>query len=171
MPRARAAWTKGLELSAGVHDGDPVGDVRVGVGQDVSRPQVLQQQVFQRQRGRLSAEVHHHRHARLAAGLDRARDRIPLVPEVMGHLDSDDQAGMLADPRRRQLGVHVREVLLLRAARHAAPTMFRKASTRVFARSMTWVLNCGKFRHPEPPTSTSVVWPLRKEWLSGCTAL
>ena len=35
---------------------------------------------------------------------------------------------------------------------------------------MTCSLNCGKFLQPAPPTSTSVVWPLRNEWLSGGTA-
>ena len=50
------------------------------------------------------------------------------------------------------------------------PTMFR-ASTRVLAWSITWSLNCRKFRQPLPPASTTVVTPLRKVKPSGGTLL
>ena len=52
-----------------------------------------------------------------------------------------------------------------------APTMLMNDRTRVRARSMTCSLNWRKLRHPAPPASTSVVWPLRKEWVSGWTAV
>ena len=48
--------------------------------------------------------------------------------------------------------------------------MLMNDSTRVLATSMTCALNWGKFLQPAPPASTSVVWPLRNEWLSGGTA-
>ena len=40
-----------------------------------------------------------------------------------------------------------------------APTMFRNASTRVFARSITRSLKSGKLRQPELPASATVVTP------------
>ena len=51
------------------------------------------------------------------------------------------------------------------------PTMLISESTRVRDRSMTCSLNWRKLRHPAPPASTIVVWPLLKEWLSGGTAV
>ena len=65
-------------------------DVRVHVREDVAGTQVLVEQVVERLRRLVAAEVDHHRHVGLAAGLDRARDRIPLGPVVVRHLDADD---------------------------------------------------------------------------------
>ena len=48
-----------------------------------------------------------------------------------------------------------------------APTIFRNARTRVCERSITFVLNCSKFFHPELPASTAVVTPLRRALWSG----
>jgi hypothetical protein len=67
----------------------------------------------------MAAEVHHHRHVRFTAGLDRTEDGIPFRPGIVRHLDPDDDARMLADAHRRQLRVHVGEVLLDRSALHA----------------------------------------------------
>ncbi len=47
------------------------------------------------------------------------------------------------------------------------PTMFRKASTRVFERSMTRVLNSSKLRQPAQPASATVVTPARRVKPSG----
>ena len=47
------------------------------------------------------------------------------------------------------------------------PTMLRKASTRVFERSMTRALNSSKLRHPAQPASATVVTPARKVKPSG----
>jgi hypothetical protein len=70
-------------------------------------------------RWRRAAEVHHHRHVGLLAGGDRAIHRIPFAADVMRRLDADDQARVLADPHRRQLRIHVGEVLLDGPAFHA----------------------------------------------------
>ena len=51
------------------------------------------------------------------------------------------------------------------------PTMFRKASTRVFDRSMIRSLKSSKLRQPEPPASTTVVTPTRSAKPSGYTLL
>jgi len=47
------------------------------------------------------------------------------------------------------------------------PTMLRKASTRVFDRSMTRVLKSSKLRQPAPPASATVVTPTRSVKPSG----
>jgi hypothetical protein len=107
------------DLALLVHDRRPARHVREGVREDVARPQVGEQQVLERQRRRVPAEVDHHGHAGQPAGLDGARDRIPLRPGVVRHLDADDEVAVLADAHGGEAGVHVAEVLLDGPALHA----------------------------------------------------
>ena len=50
-----------------------------------------------------------------------------------------------------------------------APTMLRKAVTRVLEVSMTRLLKSSKFRQPELPASDTVVTQLGSVWPSGKT--
>src|SRR4029453_12717525 len=45
--------------------------------------------------------------------------RVPFAADVVRRLDADDHARMLADPHRRQLRIHVGEVLFDGPAFHA----------------------------------------------------
>ena len=82
-------------------------------------PELLRHQLGQRAFGLVRAEVDHHRHVRERAGFDRALDRRPLGAGVVRRLDADDQPWMPARHVRGRLRLHVREVLLERAAAHA----------------------------------------------------
>ncbi len=82
---------------------------------------MLQEELFERQRGRVHSEIDHDRYVRLAASRNRPGHRIPFRTAVVGDLDPHDHAGVLADPHRREPRVHVGEVLLDRAAFHARP--------------------------------------------------
>ena len=102
-----------------VDDRDAPVHVRVGVREDVAWAQMLHEQIFERQRRRVAAEIDHDRHVGRAARLDAAEHGIPFGPAVVRDLDPDDDAGVLSDAHGRQPRVHVREVLLDRAALHA----------------------------------------------------
>ena len=67
-----------LDLPLRVDDRRPPAHVGVHVRQDVAGTQVLVEQVVERQRRVVTAEVDHHRHVGLGAGLHGAVDRIPL---------------------------------------------------------------------------------------------
>ena len=108
----------GLDLALLVDDRIAPAHVAVHVRQDVARPQVLVEEIVERQRREVAAEVDHHRHLGVGAGLDRAIDRVPVAAVVVRHLDADDHARVLADAHRRQLGVHVVRILLGRPALH-----------------------------------------------------
>ena len=107
-----------LDLPLLVDDRIAPAHVTVHVREDVTRPQVLVEEVVERQRREVAAEVDHHRHLGLRAGLDGAVDRVPVAAVVVGHLDPDDQALVQEDAHRRQAGVHVGQVLLGRPALH-----------------------------------------------------
>ena len=78
-PRLRAASDVRLDLPLLVDDREAAAHVRVHVREDVARAQVLVEEVVERQRRDVAAEVDHHRHVGLGAGLDGAVDRIPLA--------------------------------------------------------------------------------------------
>ena len=120
-PRLRAAMTYGSTWPCSLTIGKrprtwPYMCVRMSPG-----PQVLVEEVVERQRREVAAEVDHHRHVGLRAGLDGAVDRVPVAAVVVRHLDPDDQALVLEDAHRRQPGVHVGQVLLGRPALHPRP--------------------------------------------------
>ena len=119
IPRLRASNTNGRTLPCSSTIRNPSVHVGVHVGHDVARPQVLEQQVFERERGRVVAEVDHHRHVHGGSRLDRTLDRIPFSARIMRDLDPDDRGRVLLDPHRGEPRVHVAEVLLDRAALHA----------------------------------------------------
>ena len=107
-------------------------DLRVSVSEDITGPQVLEQQVFQRQLGNDSAEVHHHRDIGEAPGLYRAIYGIPLGASIMGDLDAHEGLRELPDAHRREFWIHVGQALLRRITSHARAHDIQKSEKASF---------------------------------------
>ena len=122
--------------------------------------------------GLVGAEVHHHRDVGERARLHRVLHRRPLRAAVVRGLDADDHARVLLAPSPRSARPPCpRGPARTAPPRMPLPTMLRKASTRVFERSITRVLKSSKLRQPAPPASTTVVTPTRKREAVGVDAV
>ena len=110
---------EGLEFQVLIDDGLPVlRAVRKGMGEDVPRPQVVEEQGFDGVGWLMFAEIHHHRHIGEAAGGNRPVNLLEPSP-VVGRLNADEDLGIESgDHVRRLLGVHIIRVLLIETTGH-----------------------------------------------------
>ena len=99
-----------------VQHGHPI---QIHVCRNIAGAHFAQHQLLVRALRPEGAEVHHHRDIGQSSGLDSSIHGYPFRPRVVGCLDAHNQAWIFFGHGCRGLGVHLRNVLLIRGSAHA----------------------------------------------------